>query len=308
MLPLTREKSIPLGMAPSDSPSLQPITRRGILKAGCAGAAGVALYSTAVARHWIDVTRHNVPLAGLAESFDGLRIVQLSDIHMDEFTEPVFLQYVVDRINLLEPDVILMTGDFVSFDISTKKFAIGSAWQCANILTGLKCKHVFASLGNHDVFVDAAEVTAALTANGIRVLTNASVPLERGGARIWLAGVDDPVEGEPNPELAIPASIRGLPNEPIILMCHAPDYADDLLQHPAGHSVSLMLSGHTHGGQVRLPIVGALQLPDLGKKYVEGWFRFGPMQLYVNRGIGTVGVPFRLDCPPEITLFTLRAA
>lgn len=294
-------------MAPPDSPSLQPITRRGILKAGFAGTAGVALYSTAVARHWIDETRHDVPLAGLPEVFEGLRVVQVSDIHMDEFTEPVFLRYVVGRINRLEPDVILLTGDFVSYDYTTKKFAIGSAWQCANILTGLTCKRAFASLGNHDVFVDPAEVTAALTANGIHVLTNASVPFERGGARIWLAGLDDPVEGEPNPEIAIPGSIRGLPHEPIILMCHAPDYADDLIQHPAGHSVSLMLSGHTHGGQVRLPLVGAMQLPELGKKYVEGWFRFGQMQLYVNRGIGTVGVPFRFDCPPEITLFTLRA-
>ena len=91
-------------------------------------------------------------------------------------------------------------------------------------------------------------------------------------------------------------------------MCHAPDYADDLLAHPAGMSVDLMLSGHTHGGQIRLPLVGALQLPDMGKKYVEGWFKLGRMQLYVNRGIGTVGVPFRLDCPPEISLFTLRTA
>jgi predicted MPP superfamily phosphohydrolase len=89
-------------------------------------------------------------------------------------------------------------------------------------------------------------------------------------------------------------------------MCHTPDYADDLLAHPAGQAVDLMLSGHTHGGQVRLPLIGALSLPPLGQKYVEGWFQLGGMQLYVNRGIGTVGLPFRLNCPPEITLMTLR--
>jgi hypothetical protein len=295
-------------MAPLDSPSLQSITRRHILQAGLSGAVGVALYSSAIARHWIDETHHDVPLVGLPGTFDGQRIVQLSDLHMDEFTEPMFLRHVVDRINLMNPDVVLLTGDFVSFGITTKEFAIGSAWQCANILTGLKCRQVFASLGNHDHFIDPKEVSAALTANGIRVLRNASVPVERDGKRIWIAGVDDPVEGDPDPERAMPASIRNQPQEPIILMCHAPDYADDLLEHPAGHAVSLMLSGHTHGGQVRIPFVGPMELPDMGRKYVEGWFRFGDMRLYVNRGIGTVGVPFRFNCPPEITLFTLRSA
>jgi len=90
--------------------------------------------------------------------------------------------------------------------------------------------------------------------------------------------------------------------QPLIVLCHAPDYADELLAHPAGRSVDLMLSGHTHGGQVRLPFVGALDLPPGGRKYVEGLFRLGTMQLYVNR------VPFRFDCPPEITSITLRAA
>jgi predicted MPP superfamily phosphohydrolase len=139
------------------------------------------------------------------------------------------------------------------------------------------------------------------------VLRNACLPVERAGARFWLAGLDDPVLGQPDPDRAIPPSIRNLPHEPVILMCHAPDYADDLMKRATGGSVAWMLSGHTHGGQVRLPFVGAMQLPPLGRKYVEGWFRFGSMQLYVNRGLGAVGVPFRFDCPPEITLFTLRA-
>ncbi|MGA2538145.1 MAG: metallophosphoesterase [Terracidiphilus sp.] len=278
------------------------------MTAGVSGAAGLGLYSTAIARHWIEVTHRDIHLAGLAAAFDGLRIVQLSDIHMDEFTEPFFLREVIEHTNRLQPDLILVTGDFVSSEISSRHFAIGSAWQCANMLTALTCGQVYAVLGNHDVYVDPEAVTAALTANGIKVLTNACLPFERKGGRLWLAGIDDPLVGDPNPEKTIPASIRDVPNEPVILMCHAPDYADDLLAHPAGMSVDLMLSGHTHGGQIRLPMVGALQLPDMGKKYVEGWFQLGRMQLYVNRGIGTVGVPFRFDCPPEISLFTLRAA
>jgi uncharacterized protein len=270
------------------------------------GAAGLPLYAGEIERHWVEVTRADVHLRNLPAAFDGLRIVQLSDIHMDEFTEPFFLRHVIDKINRLEPDAVFLTGDFVSEMPRSKVFAAGAAWQCANILTELKCRPLYAVLGNHDVTVGAEQVTEALTANGIIVLTNACLPVERGGARIWLAGLDDPLKGNPDPELAIPASIRNIPNEPVILMCHAPDYADDLLALPAGRAVGLMLSGHTHGGQVRLPLIGALTLPELGRKYVEGWFRFGGLQLYVNRGIGTVGVPFRFDCPPEITLMTLR--
>lgn len=290
------------------SPTQPIVSRRNLLKAGIGGVVGLAVYSNVIARHWIEVTRRDIRLTGLPAAFDGLRIAQLSDIHMDEFTEPFFLHHVIDQTNILQPDVVLLTGDFVSYEIGSKHFAIGSAWQCANILTSLRCRQLYAVLGNHDVVVNAKEVTSALRANGITVLNNECLPFERPGARIWLAGVDDPVEGNPNPELAIPASIRNVPNEPVILMCHPPDYADDLLAHPAGKAVDLMLSGHTHGGQVRLPLLGALQLPALGKKYVEGWFQLGRMQLYVNRGIGTIGIPFRLDCPPEITLLTLRTA
>jgi predicted MPP superfamily phosphohydrolase len=93
-----------------------------------------------------------------------------------------------------------------------------------------------------------------------------------------------------------------------VLLCHAPDYVDDLLTSPAGRALSLVLAGHTHGGQIRVPLIGPLALPPLGHKYVEGWFRFGSLQLYVNRGLGTVGVPIRFNCPPEIALLTLRAA
>jgi predicted MPP superfamily phosphohydrolase len=290
------------------SPTQPIVSRRSLLKAGIGGVVGLAAYSNVIARHWIEITRPEIRLTGLPAAFDGLRIAQLSDIHMDEFTEPFFLHHVIDRINQLQPDVVLLTGDFVSYEIGSRHFAIGSAWQCANILTSLRCTQLYAVMGNHDVYVSAKDVTSALRANRITVLNNSCLPIERPGARIWLAGVDDPLVGDPKPELAIPESIRNVPNEPVILMCHAPDYADDLLAHPAGQAVDLMLSGHTHGGQVRLPLVGALQLPDLGKKYVEGWFQLGRIQLYVNRGIGTIGIPFRFDCPPEITLLTLRTA
>jgi predicted MPP superfamily phosphohydrolase len=297
-------------MDPENPAPSRPITRRRLLRAGFLGAAGVAVYSGEIERHWIDVVHTEVRVPNLPEAFDGARLVQLSDIHMDEYTEASFLRRVVDEIDRLQPDAVLLTGDFVSDGPASKSFAIGAAWRCANILSQLKCRQLYAVLGNHDVAVSTPDVIAALTANRIAVLNNASMPIDRlgdrTGGRIWLAGLDDPVNGRPDPERAIPASIRNRPGEPVVLMCHAPDFADDLLPTPAGRAVSLILSGHTHGGQIRLPLVGAWALPELGRKYIQGWFRFGETQLYVNRGIGTVGVPFRLNCPPEITLITLR--
>jgi hypothetical protein len=292
--------------SPCISPTLNT-TRRRFLKATLFGAGGLALYAGEVERHWIQISRQDASIPGLPAAFDGMRIAQLSDIHLDEFTESFFLRDAIDHINRLNPDAVVLTGDYVTWGISTRKFAESAARQCGHLLAGLHCSKRYAILGNHDVIVSSEVVTSALTNNGMTVLTNACVPIERGGARFWLAGLDDPLEGDPKPDLAIPARIRNIPNEPVVMLCHAPDYADDLLAHPAGKSIKLMLSGHTHGGQVRFPIVGATELPPLGKKYVEGWFRLGGLQLYVNRGLGAVGVPFRFDCPPEITLFTLRS-
>lgn len=284
------------------------ITRRRFLTAGLAGAAGLALYSGEIERHLIEIVYREIRLPNLSSAFEGFRIAQLSDIHMDQFTESFFLRDAVNHINRLRPDAVFLTGDFVTDELLSIKYTIGSAWKCANILDGLECRHRYAILGNHDVSVSAPAVTKALTANGIHVLRNSFAAIERGSSRFWLAGIDDPVEGHPDVEKAIPERIRHRPQEPVILLCHAPDFADDLLKLPAGSAVHLMLSGHTHGGQVRLPFVGAMELPEMGKKYVEGLFQMQGLQLYVNRGIGTVGLPFRLNCPPEITSITLRRA
>jgi uncharacterized protein len=288
--------------------SKAPISRRRFLFGGTCAGVGLALYGGEGERHWIEITNRDVFLPGLSPAFDGFRIAQLSDIHLDEYTEPFLLNDAIHHINSMNPDAVFITGDFVTYGILPAKLAIGSAWQCANLLSQLECPHRYAVVGNHDVLLSQAAVIEALAANGITALDNAHLPIERDGARFWLAGVDDPVEGLPIPEQAIPESIRNVPHEPIVLLCHAPDYVDDLLVTPAGRAISLMLSGHTHGGQVRIPLIGATNLPPLGHKYVEGWFRFGDLQLYVNRGLGTVGVPVRFDCPPEITLFTLRSA
>jgi predicted MPP superfamily phosphohydrolase len=302
-------RSLPRSLA---RPPTRFLTRRSFLKAGIGGVAGLALYSGEIARHNLDIVERDVSLRGLSPHFDGMRIAQISDIHMDNFAEPFFLRHVVDRVNRLKPDMVCLTGDFVTSTDSPsprmKKFAIDAAWQCANILTGLESKALYAVLGNHDYGIGAQSVSYALTASGITVLRDNYLPIQRGSARFWLAGLNDPTAGHPRPALAVPPSIRNIPNEPVLLMCHAPDYADFLLTRPEGQAVSLMLSGHTHGGQIRLPLLGAMVLPTMGRKYIHGLFQLGSMQLYVNRGIGAIGLPFRLNCPPEITLLTLRAS
>ncbi|MFZ0336564.1 MAG: metallophosphoesterase [Terracidiphilus sp.] len=285
-----------------------PITRRHFLGASACAVGGFALYAGEIARHWIDVTESDVSIPGLPEAFDRFRVAQVSDFHMDEFSEPFFVREVVRCVNSLNPDAVFLTGDFVTCQFAPKKFAIGAGWQCASILNELTCRQRYAALGNHDVMIGAKPVSEALTANGITVLFNSYLPLERSGGRIWLAGVDDPLLGLPDPEASIPAAIRNIPREPVVLLCHAPDYVDHLLTLSSGQAVSLMLCGHTHGGQIRLPLIGPLVLPTMGRKYIEGWFRFGQLQLHVNRGIGAVGVPFRLNCPPEISIITLHSA
>lgn len=291
----------------SSPPSHRILTRRQLFKGAVCGVAGLAVYGVEIDRHWLEITSYEVHLPGLPEEFDGFRAVQLSDIHIDEFTEPFFVRDAVSHINRLAPDAVFLTGDFVSKQLAAEKFAEGSAWQCANILAKLKCPRRYAIFGNHDVLVGETVVGTALKDNGITVLRNWYLPLERGNARVWLAGLDDPLEGRPDPDAAIPVSIRNRPNEPILLLCHAPDYADRLLRLGAGQAVSLMLSGHTHGGQVRVPFLPLMHLPPLGRKYIEGWFKLGSMQLHVNRGLGTVGVPVRFRCPPQLSVLTLRA-
>ena len=175
---------------------------------------------------------------------------------------------------------------------------------CAEVLSALTCPQRFAILGNHDVAVDSKLVIDSLAARGIPTLVNSHQAIERGNDRLWLCGVDDPGTSDPNLTLAIPPD----PKAPVILMAHEPDFADRVRRHPRFPLIDLMLSGHSHGGQVRLPLLGPLVLPPMGKKYVEGLFRFNHMQLYVNRGIGTVGLPFRFDCPSEITEITLQRA
>lgn len=277
------------------------LTRRSFLVGTGALTASLALYSSLVARHEISVLSQHILIDALPSAFVGHRIVQLSDFHLEEFTEPFFLERVVEHVNRLEPDVVLLTGDFITRGSLNFLFERHAATRCAEILATIRCPQKFAVLGNHDVAVSASMVTAALAAQGLPVLHNRYETLTLRGDSLHIAGTADPGTDRPDLVTAVPSAPRG----PVLLMSHAPDYADFVISHPRAPLIDLMLSGHSHGGQVRLPVVGPLVLPPLGRKYVEGLFRFNRMQLYVNRGLGTVGIPIRLNCPPEITLITL---
>jgi uncharacterized protein len=277
------------------------VTRRGFLKAGVFAAGGLALYAGEIERHWVDVHEVEIRLAHLPEAFRGFRIAHMADFHYGEYSEPTFIRSVVRRVNALRPDMIALTGDFVSAGPMAKRISVDFAYHCADLLGKLECPRKFAGMGNHDVLVSRVDVTDALQSRGIPVLHNNSIPIEKDGARLWLAGVADTmIGGDADLKAAIPRG-REAGKEPLILMAHEPDYADEVI----GSGVDLMLSGHTHGGQVRIPFMPPMNLPPMGKKYVEGHFSLSGLQLYVTRGIGTVRVPFRFHCPPEITLITL---
>jgi predicted MPP superfamily phosphohydrolase len=278
------------------------ITRRKFLIGSGVTAAGLAFYAGEIARHEIDVIQRPISIRNLPTPFYGYRIVQISDIHIDEYTEPYFLDRIVERINALNPDLVLITGDFVTLGAFTFVSSNHAIHRCAEILATLACPLRYAVLGNHDVAVNGPLVIDTLQRNGIPVLVNRHVPIERNGSRIWLGGVEDPGTSHPNLDLTIP----GRPDGPVILMAHEPDYVDDVLFHPRAPLVDLMLAGHSHGGQIRLPFFGPLVLPPMGKLYPEGHYHFKQLQLYVNRGLGTVGLPFRLNCPPEFTVINLQ--
>jgi hypothetical protein len=158
---------------------------------------------------------------------------------------------------------------------------------------------LWAVMENHDDCTDRMHVTRALEGEGIRVLANQSEAIERDGARIWLAGVNDVLSNTADlSKTLLPVSS----GEAVILLAHEPDFADYAARFP----IDLQLSGHSHGGQIRIPLLPPLYLPLLAKKYILGQYQVGSLALYTNAGLGTIDLPLRFNCPPEITLLTLR--
>ena len=208
----------------------------------------------------------------------------------------------VDIARTFQPDLLVLTGDFVSHPFGKSHGIEGArfAEPCGEALSAFRDVQQIAILGNHDHWNNANIVEGALKEHGIEVLRNRAIPLERYGSRIWISGVDDVLAGAAD----MAKAIKGVPSyETTIVLVHEPDFADKAAHYP----VDLQLSGHSHGGQVRLPLVGAIILPELAHKYPQGLNRVGKLQVYTNKGLGVINPPVRFNCPPEITFVTLMA-
>ena len=237
------------------------------------------------------VERADVVLTGLAPAFDDYRIAFLTDLHYSPVVPRTFVARAVSTALALEPDLVLLGGDFLSH---SGRYAAG----LVELLRPLAASDgVFGVLGNHDHESDPRLISRSLETRGVTVLRNFNLRVEKRGERFWIAGVDDVLGGGANLNRALQGA-EGF----TVLLAHEPDYAD----RAAGYPVDLQLSGHSHGGQVWLPLVGSPYLPPLARKYPRGLRQVGTMMLYTNRGVGTIIVPIRFNCPPEITLLTLR--
>ncbi|HTC55200.1 MAG TPA: metallophosphoesterase [Candidatus Sulfotelmatobacter sp.] len=281
---------------------LIPTTRRQFLRqAALAGTVAIAGDAVLFAPNYPRIVRRNFFLPRWPLGLDGFTVAMLSDFHYDPYFSVHPLHAAIPMVNRLHPDLVVLTGDFVSFPFfGDEKKAAFAAEPCARLLGQITAPHgLWAVMGNHDDATDPEHVTRALQAENIHVLANQSEPIEQDGAHFWLAGVNDVLSSTAD----LNKTLRRVPaGEAVILLAHEPDFADEASRFP----IDLQLSGHSHGGQVRIPLLPPLYLPDMAKKYVWGTYQIGPLSLYTNAGLGTIGVPVRLNCPPEITLLTLR--
>ncbi|MBN1201643.1 MAG: metallophosphoesterase [Anaerolineae bacterium] len=268
--------------------------KRPLVTALGAALAAAGWYGWRIEPRWLRVVHLTLPVSDLPPAFDGYRIAHLSDLHLGVPLTQDHLPDVIQAVNREHPDLIAITGDVAT---GQRDGLADGRDQLANLhaLDG-----VWACTGNHDFFVGVEAVTAALAGAGIGLLRNDHHVIARGPDRLVIAGVDDMVRGVAN----LGAALNGAPeNSPVILLAHEPDFARIAIAEPR---IILQLSGHTHGGQIRLPGLGAPVLPKLGQLYPAGAYRIGAMALYVTHGTGTGRFVMRFNCRPEIAFITLR--
>ena len=243
----------------------------------------------------VEVTRVDVHVESLPPAFDGYRILHISDIHGGS---PLYRASVRERLAAADGmvvDLVVFTGDLASHSDAIE--------DAASALGELEARDgTVAVLGNHDCWMGEEKVSAALVAVGVRVLRNAPMTVERGGERLYLVGVEDCCYvGRDD----LPGALRGVPEgAPVVVATHSPD----IVLKPLAARASVILSGHTHGGQVVFPWIGPLYVPTkLGRRRMSGLLAVGGTVLYINRGLGEIFPPMRLNCRPEIAVLTLRS-
>lgn len=263
-----------------------------------------AAYGLAIERLDVETTHRRIRLTRLPKAFDGFRIAQLSDLHIGPFMSAKEIGRVVRMTNDLKPDLILLTGDYVTWDPSTQGAVV-------DVLSDLKAPFgVVGSLGNHELWTRCEDSISRLFAErNIPILRTERKTITSGGELLNLIGVDYQAarHGGPRPEGVVRQYLAGVdklmvPDTVNILLSHNPN----TFNRAAEMGIDLSLAGHTHGGQVTLEFINKNLSPSrLITPYMRGWFERTGCQLYVNRGIGTIGVPIRFDAPPEITVFEL---
>jgi predicted MPP superfamily phosphohydrolase len=262
-------------------------------------------YAYHVEPTWLSVNRIELPVRGLPRALSGLRVAQLSDFHFGPHIPAGYLENAVGRAAAEGPDLVALTGDFI--DRGPRHLR-----EAAKLFRGLKAPlGVFAVLGNHDFSVHTARgarkhpglagaVADALAAEGVTVLRNKGVRVGRGAAALHVAGVDDLWSGASD----LGAALGGAcPHTPRVLLAHNPQTVEQL----GGRRADLVLSGHTHGGQINLPVLGRLLLNKQARRYAAGLYPLEGGHLYVNTGVG-FGWRFRFGVRPELAVFTLRSA
>ncbi|PLX94605.1 MAG: metallophosphoesterase [Desulfuromonas sp.] len=289
------------------------MTRRQLLKYGLRGTVLVTA-GTAYANTWsgqIELTRPTLTIPSLPRQFHGLRIGHLSDLHASLIVSRDHIASAAQLLMREKPDLIVLTGDFISGATKTISGDMGAfdasyLERCVEGLSALSAPlGIYAVLGNHDFWSGPRAVEAICQRFreqlGVVWLRNESRALEKAGKKIHLLGVDDYWEASSSLHAA---KQDVLPDEVSILLSHNPDINEEI---DLGKTkIDLVLSGHTHGGQVVLPFVGQPFLPSgFGQKYRAGLVRDGARQTYVTRGVGHLLAPLRLNCPPEVTLLTL---
>jgi predicted MPP superfamily phosphohydrolase len=277
------------------------MNRRQFVKGVLGGALTAPLAGAAYGRAeagWIDVTRHTIRVPHLPAPFVGKTIALLTDPHHGPFNSLSFLQSVVEQVNALKPDLIALSGDFIQ---GARSEYIDPGLRVFGALRAPLGVH--AVPGNHDHRCgNVKAVRRAMVESGLTDLTNAGRWLELDGRRLRIGGVDDLWHGEQDLDAALGDATD---RDACVLLCHNPDYAETLRDPRVG----LMLSGHMHGGQIVIPGLGYHALPSrYGLKYLQGLVKAPRTQVFVSRGLGTVGLPLRIHCRPEINLLTLVAA
>ncbi len=280
------------------------MTRRSFLKTAIklTAGAGIAIsggtgYAYGLEPSWVDLHRQTLTLSRLQAAFHNYRITQISDLHTGGWLKRDHLQDVVSRVNAESPDLIVITGDFVGGD------PYDVAADLVDTVSQLSAPDgVLYVLGNHDHWSGPEHVRAMLGDIGITELRNEVLPIERTGAALQIAGVDDHWEGQDRLDLV---QRQLATSAPAILLAHEPDFAD--ISAATGR-FALQLSGHSHGGQISPPLLGPPLLPPFGQRYPRGRYMVGGMVQYTNRGVGMLRPYGRLNCRPEITVITLRAS